>query len=243
MDETITVKRRPFPEPVIVRGRRWLRSPLGWLWILVVIFGAGLVIYGLGRAGIGPGVPGVLASLGGLRDELRDRDATIAELRRQLADYDTSKTAQEEERRELARTIGELQAEVARLQQQVEFYRGVVASDNPRAPVAIRSLQIVESLEGAAPVLRLALVQPGNPQSVVSGTVQTLVEGRRGSRTDRISLPPRKFSFRYFENLEMALTLPGGFVPERVTVEIRSGGRNTAPMVQSRLWPATPDPS
>ena len=237
------MKRRPFPEPVIVRGRRWLRSPLGWLWILVVIFGAGLVIYGLGRAGIGPGVPGVLASLGGLRDELRDRDATIAELRRQLADYDTSKTAQEEERRELARTIGELQAEVARLQQQVEFYRGVVASDNPRAPVAIRSLQIVESLEGAAPVLRLALVQPGNPQSVVSGTVQTLVEGRRGSRTDRISLPPRKFSFRYFENLEMALTLPGGFVPERVTVEIRSGGRNTAPMVQSRLWPATPDPS
>lgn len=226
-----------------MRGRRWLRSPLGWLWILVVIFGAGLVIYGLGRAGIGPGVPGVLASLGGLRDELRDRDATIAELRRQLADYDTSKTAQEEERRELARTIGELQAEVARLQQQVEFYRGVVASDNPRAPVAIRSLQIVESLEGAAPVLRLALVQPGNPQSVVSGTVQTLVEGRRGSRTDRISLPPRKFSFRYFENLEMALTLPGGFVPERVTVEIRSGGRNTAPMVQSRLWPATPDPS
>jgi len=243
VDETAAVKRTPFPEPVIVRGRRWLRSPLGWLWILVVIFGAGLVIYGLGRAGIGPGVPGVLASLGGLRDELRDRDAMIAELRRQLADYDTSKTAQEEERRELARTIGELQAEVARLQQQVEFYRGVVASDNPRAPVAIRSLRIVESLEGAAPVLRLSLVQPGNPQSVVLGTVQTSVEGRRGSRADRISLSPRNFSFRYFENLEMALTLPGGFIPERVTVEIRSGGRNTAPVVQSRLWPATPDPS
>jgi len=243
VDETAAVKRRPFPEPVIVRGRRWLRSPLGWLWILVVLFGAGLVIYGLGRAGIGPGVPGVLASLGGLRDELRDRDATIAELRRQLADYDTSKTAQEEERRELARTIGELQAEVARLQQQVEFYRGAVASDNPRAPVAIRSLRIVESLEGAAPMLRLALVQPGNPRSIVSGTVQASIEGRRGSRPERISLPPRKFSFRYFENLELPLTLPSGFEPERVTVEVLGGGRNTAPVVQSRLWPAAPDPS
>ena len=47
--------RKPFPEPVIVRGRRWFRSPLGWLWILVVILGAALVVYGLGRAGIGPG--------------------------------------------------------------------------------------------------------------------------------------------------------------------------------------------
>ncbi len=243
MDETDAVMRKPFPEPMIVRGRRWFRSPLGWLWILAVILGAGLVVYGLGRAGIGPGVPGVLASLGGLRDELRDRDATISELRRQLADYDTSKTAQEEERRELARTIGELQAEVARLQQQVEFYRGVVASDNPRAPVAIRSFRIVQSLEGSAPVLRLALVQPGNPQSIVSGTVQASIEGRRGSRAERISLSPRPFSFRYFENLELALALPSGFTPERVTVELRSGGRNTAPVVQSQLWPVKPDPS
>lgn len=243
MDETTAVTRRPFPEPVIVRGRRWFRSPLGWLWVLAVIVVAGVVLYGLGRAGIGPGVPGVLASLGGLRDELRDRDATINELRRQLADYDTSKTAQEEERRELARTIGELQAEVARLQQQVEFYRGVVASDNPRAPVAVRSFRIVQSLDGSAPVLRLALVQPGNPQSIVSGTLQPAVEGRRGARVERISLAPRSFSFRYFENLELAITLPSGFVPERVTVEIQSGGRNTAPVVQSLLWPVKPDPS
>lgn len=243
MDETSAVTRKPFSEPVIVRGRSWFRSPLGWLWILVAIFGAGLTLYGLGRAGIGPGVPGILASLGGLRDELRDRDDTIVELRRQLADYDTSKTAQEEERRELARTIGELQADVARLQQQVEFYRGVVASDNPRAPVAIRSLRVVQSLEGAPPVLRLALVQPGNPQSMVNGTVQASIEGRRGSQVERISLAPRPFSFRYFENLELALTLPSGFLPERITVEILSGGRNTAPVVQSQLWPVKPDPS
>jgi hypothetical protein len=243
VDETFAVTRKAFPEPVIVRGRRWFRSPLGWVWILVVVIGATLIVYGLGRAGIGPGVPGILASLGGLRDELRDRDATITELRRQLADYDTSKTAQEEERRELARTIGELQAEVARLRQQVEFYRGVVASDNPRAPVAIRSLRIVQSLDGAAPVLRLALVQPGNPQSIVSGLVQPTIEGRRAGRFERISLASRSFSFRYFENLELAVTWPTGFVPERVTVEIRGGGRNTAPVVQSLLWPAKPDAS
>ena len=243
MDETLAVTRKAFPEPMIVRGRRWFRAPLGWLWILAVVIGAALVLYGLGRAGIGPGVPGVLASLGGLRDELRDRDATIVELRRQLADYDTSKTAQEEERRELARTIGELQAEVANLRQQIEFYRGVVASDNPRAPVAIRSFRVVQSLEGSAPVLRLALVQPGNPQSIVSGTVQPSLEGRRGVRFERISLSAHKFSFRYFENLELPLPLPSGFVPERVTVEIRSGSRNTAPVVQSLLWPVKPDPS
>jgi hypothetical protein len=56
-------------------------------------------------------------------------------------------------------------------------------------------------------------------------------------------LSPRTFSFRYFENLELVIALPGGFVPERVSVEIRSGGRNTAPVVQSRLWPVKPDPS
>lgn len=243
MGETIAVRRGGFPEPVIVRGRRWLRSPLTWAWILAALTILGFILYGLGRAGIGPGVPGLSANLGGLRDELRDRDATIAELRRQLADYDTSKTAQEEERRELARTIGELQAEVARLRQQVEFYRGVVATPNARAPVAIRSFRLVQSPQSAGPTLRLALVQPGNPQSVVSGSVRTTVEGRRGSQPARIALPARNFSFRYFENLELPVNLPSGFVPERVTVEIRAGGRDTAPVVQSILWPVTPDPS
>lgn len=237
------MKRGAFPEPVIVRGRRWLSSPLTWVWILAALVTVGFVLYGLGRAGIGPGVPGLSANLGGLRDELRDRDATIAQLRRQLADYDTSKTAQEQERRELARTIGELQAEVARLRQQVEFYRGVVTTPDARAPVAVRSFRIVRSLDSTRPSLRLALVQPGNPRAVVSGSVRTTIEGRRGSQADRISLPVRNFSFRYLENLELPVNLPDGFVPERVTVEIRAGGRDTAPVVQSILWPVTPDPS
>ena len=228
--------RKPFPEPVIVRGRRWFRSPLGWLWILAVILGAGLVVYGLGRAGIGPGVPGVLASLGGLRDELRDRDATISELRRQLADYDTSKTAQEEERRELARTIGELQAEVARQKQQLEFYRGIVIKGSERIDVAIRELRVAPGASSGRYVVRLSLEHPGKSQGAVTGVAKFTVDGLQAGRAAQVVGPETAYNFRYFSALQPELMLPVGFTPQRLTVELRAPDRPEVLVTRTMVW-------
>src|SRR5262245_34657283 len=63
------------------------------------------------------------------RDALEQRvealEATNRELRLKVASQETSQAGQGRERAELARTIGELQAQVARQAQDLAFYRGL----------------------------------------------------------------------------------------------------------------------
>lgn len=228
------------PSPVIIRGPVWLSLRVATVLGIVILGLAGWGLYALGRAGISAGAPGLILDPGTLRQMLRERDATIAELRRQQADYETSQTALEQERREVSQTIGELQAEAARLRQQLEFYRGIVAADDPRAPVSIRSARITRGDPTRPPTLRISLAQPGNPQSVIIGTVAVTVEGRRGSTVEQFALPVQRYSFRFFENLEQNIELPTGFVPQRVSIEVRPSGRQVRPVVQSLLWPVGP---
>ena len=81
-----------------------------------------ILAYLLGRAGIGLSGPGPFASGADLREAVRDREATIRELRRGAAELDTLRAGQTLERRELSRTVESLQAEVARQRQQLQVY-------------------------------------------------------------------------------------------------------------------------
>jgi len=203
--------------------------------VVLVLLGWGL--FQLGRSGIGIGVTNPMSSMATLRRAISERDVTIGDLRRQVAELDILKVAQDRERQELARSIGELQAEVARQRQQLEFYKGIVATAEAPANIAIRTLRIDDSRAGSTPLLRLSMVQPGNPQGVVSGMVTVTLEGARAGRAVRYPLFETAYSFRYFENVERELVVPSGVTPERLTVEIRPADRAMRPVVQSVFWP------
>lgn len=223
--------------PIVIRGLGVLqfRGLIVLACVLLVLIGWGL--YALGRAGIVLGDSGLFADPSALRLMLADREATIVQLRRQVAELDTLKATQEEERREVAQTIGELQAEVARQRQQLEFYKGVVSTTEAPAEVSVRSLRIDRREPGAAPVLRLSLAQPGNPRDTVSGVVRLTLEGLRNGLVTRTSIGEISYDFRYFQNIEQELSVPPGVSPERVSVEVRPGGGRSRPVVQSVPWP------
>jgi hypothetical protein len=170
----------------------------------------------------------------------------VAKLRREVAELDTLKVAQERERQEVSRTIGELQAEVARQSQQLEFLRGVVGRAGPAAEVTIRQVRVIASAAPGRYRLRIALAQPGRPDRTVAGSVRVGVEGQRGGRTVRLDLrevtaqrvAQLPYRFQYFENME--LVLPNGFSPERVVVDVRPAGRNVPPAAQTVLWSIDP---
>ncbi|MBM4213197.1 MAG: hypothetical protein FJ179_05715 [Gammaproteobacteria bacterium] len=219
---------------IVIRGIGPSRLRVFLVLGLVVLVLLGWGLFQLGRSGIGIGVTNPLSSMAALRRAISERDVTIVDLRRQVAELDTLKVAQDRERQELAQSIGELQAEVARQRQQLEFYKGIVATAEAPANIAIRTLRIDDSRAGSRPLLRLSLVQPGNPQNVVSGTVTVTLEGARAAR---YPLFETAYSFRYFENVERELVVPSGVTPERLTVEIRPADRAMRPVVQSVFWP------
>ena len=225
------------PTRLIVRSVGWLHGKRAFALAGLVLIAVGVLGYLLGRSNIAAG-GGWFDDAAQLRDTIGERDAMIDTLRRQVAELDTLKAGQADERREVGRTIGELQADIARQKQQLEFFRGIVAQDAERPDVGIRTLRLTAGPRPQSRMLRLALVQPGNPQGIVSGTVTITVEGARGGRLARLPQPERGYSFQYFENIEQELTPPPGFTPERVTVQIKPLGGKGEGVIQSILWPA-----
>ena len=86
-------------------------------------------------------------------------------------------------------------------------------------------------------------------ESVVSGLVQVIVHGMDGDRPARHSVgemigKPRAqlpFSFRYFQTIEQDVTLPEGFQPFEVEVQVRSA-KLKFPMQQRFPWKVAAQP-
>jgi hypothetical protein len=233
---------------LVFRGPAWLGSPWGIALGVSLVLATLVGVYAIGRAQAAFEGRTALADEAGLRAALTAREAEVTRLRREVAELDTLKVAQERERQEVSRTIGELQAEVARQSQQLEFLRGVVGRAGPAAEVTIRQVRVIASAAPGRYRLRIALAQPGRPDRTVAGSVRVGVEGQRGGRTVRLDLrevtaqrvAQLPYRFQYFENIEVEIVLPNGFSPERVVVDVRPAGRNVPPAAQTVLWSIDP---
>ena len=233
----------PQPRIVVSHGRptrRWLLAGLA----AVVTLAVGVLLFELGRASAGFSVLSAREREQELKGQIRERDATIRDLQRAAADLETFRTGQARERSELARTIGDLQAQVARQTQELAFYKGIVVQGAAAPEVKVQELRIAAGSAARRYVVRITLVQPGRPEAVVGGVLVLTLEGTRGTSPVRLDLDALTagrqknldFSFRYFENLAPEIELPEGVVPERLNVEIRSSRRGIAPVSQTFLW-------
>ncbi len=166
------------------------------------------------------------------------------ELRVKLAEFESTEVGQGRERAEVAKAIGDLQAQVAKQAQELAFYKGIVEQGVNAPEVKVQQLRITSGGEPRKFRLRITLVQPVRTDRSVEGVVTVRVEGEREGgplSLDLAALTAGKqaeipFSFRYFENMDPEVTLPQGFSPERVNVEVRSAKKGVAPVTQSLLW-------
>ncbi len=126
------------PGKLVVRayapGRRWT------VVLSTLLIGA-LALYGmfeLGRYKAGYDAMLAAGQRNSLQQQIDELLRTQHELQVQLAAADEARVAEVRERADVARTIGELQAEVERQQKDVEFYRGIVAQPGQGVAAAVR---------------------------------------------------------------------------------------------------------
>jgi hypothetical protein len=224
--------------------RRWITVV-----ILVLIVAGG--IYGMfefGRYSAGFDSLTALKQRTTLRSKIEAHEATIFELRARIAQLESSTVGQTREREEVQRTIGDLQAQVARANQELAFFRGIVTQNANSAEVKIQQARMVATATANKFRIRVTLVQPMKPDSVVSGVVVLIVEGEvdgKPGRADFATLSGGKrreipFTFRYLENIEEEITMPPGMKPEQLLVEVRSNRRGSAPVQQAYVWSVDP---
>jgi hypothetical protein len=144
---------------------------------------------------------------------------------------------------EAQRMIGELQAETARQQQELQFYRGLVARQFGSGTLRVQELRVQAETEERRYRVLITLVQAATRNTVANGSVTFSVEGVQGSESQtlplaEIEIDKRRqfpFSLRFFQQIEVPIELPPEFQPARLHVEYRLG-RNPEPYRQSFDW-------
>jgi len=247
------------PDHVVIRRIGPLKRAL----LLAATSLAGLtalyLVYERGRFDAGYDRSAVAAQRSELDSRMAKLEKANAALSAHVAELDTLRIGRAQERAELARAIGDLQAQVSRQTQQIEFYRSVL-SESAASHGEGLELREVRITSGPTPghfAVHLTLLERTRPEADTRGTLVLSVQGTSEGKPvalDEAALTDGKtheqpFSFRYFQTVEKEITLPQGFRPDRLTIEVqpraRSGvhaaaaaghGDPTAPLVQSFPW-------
>jgi len=175
---------------------------------------------------------------------IRELEADNARQRTQLEAADVARRVDREGYAQVERSLGDMQSQIARLNQDLSFYRGLVQPES-LIHVKVQQMQIVPE---AADQFRLkfVLMQTGKPESIVSGNAAIVVDGLMHGKPRSFSFaelsPSRRvslaYSFRYFEDYDELIRLPPGFEPTRVGVEIHSGRDSSHGFRQAFVWKA-----
>jgi len=228
---------------VVHRGPRARRVLVGLLVALTGLFGV-YVVYELGRYNAGYDRQAVGQQRTELEVKIEHLEAENRGLRTKLAELDTIRLGRAREQAEVARAMGDLQAQVAKQSQELAFYRGVVAQGAASLGLKIEDLRITAAPQANVYVAHLALVRSGRAETVAAGTLLLSVDGELAGGEKTLDLAALtggrqqalRYNFRYFQDFDQPLTLPEGFKAAHLVVEVHSSRGDVTPLSQTFLW-------
>jgi hypothetical protein len=230
--------------PLVVRQRApLLRNALFVATVLIGVF-ALYVVYELGRYNAGYDRQAVAQKRTELEVRIEHLEKDRRQLRTQLAEAETVRAGRAQEQAEVARAMGDLQAQVARQSQELAFYRGVVAQGAATIGIKIEQLRIVAGTRPATFIVHLSLVRSGRSDTDASGTLSLSLDGSVDGAARTLDLASLtggrvrelRYSFRYLENFDQELGVPLAFKPEQLAIELHSSRHELAPLSQTFLW-------
>lgn len=176
---------------------------------------------------------------------IRDLEAENERQREQLAAADVARRVDREGYKQVERSLGDMQSQIARLTQDLSFYRGLVQPDS-LVHVKVQQMQIVPGAAANQFRLKFVLMQTGKPDSVVNGNAIVSIDGLLRGKPVILSFaevsPNHRsglaYSFRYFQDYDESVQLPPGFEPSRIGVEIHTGRDATHGFRQAFVWKA-----
>jgi hypothetical protein len=230
---------------IIVRSHTPRRRAVLWGTAAVLGIAVLYVAFELGRFDAGfrviDSVRGALAASARIRELESEND----DQRRQLAAADVARRVDREGYKQVERSLGDMQSQIARLNQDLSFYRGLVQPVS-LIHVKVQQMQIVPQADTRQFHLKFVLTQVPKPDNNVSGNAAISIDGLQWGKPMSLSFaevsPARRltlaYSFRYFQEYDEPIELPRGFEPTRVGVEIHSGKDTAHSVQQAFVWKA-----
>jgi hypothetical protein len=217
------------------------------LWILTALLSLGTLYaaFELGRYDAGFRVVDSVRGALSASARIRSLEAENENQRRRLEAAETARRVDREGYGQVEKNLGDMQSQIARLNQDLSFYRGLVQPES-LIHVKVQQMQIVPDGAPGQFHLKFVLMQTGKPDKEVTGnatiTLDGLLQGKPLSLTyaqvspnHRVSLA---YSFKYFQEYNEPVELPQGFEPTRLGVEIHSARDSNHSSRQAFVWKA-----
>jgi hypothetical protein len=214
----------------------------------IVAFLVALVLYGafeIGRYDAGFRVVDSVRGALSASARIRDLEAENQRQREQLAAADVARRVDREGYKQVERSLGDMQSQIARLTQDLSFYRGLVQPDS-LVHVKVQQMQIVPEAAAGQYRLKFVLIQTGKPDNVVAGSVGVTIDGLQRGKPVSLAFPQVSpnhrpglaYSFRYFEDYDEQVQLPPGFEATRIGVDLHTGRDAGHGFRQAFVWKA-----
>ena len=167
-----------------------------------------------------------------LTQKLRDSHAQIQQLKDQVVYLQRSQEIDQQACATVKASLASLQGEVADLQEQVTFYRGIVAPDASRTGVRVYEFKVFPTDTAGIYRYDLVLIQSVRHDRRIAGKIEITFQGMQAGQTQMHRLSDLAvdgdknlvFSFKYFEEFSGEFRLPDRFQPTRAQVEVIPDG-------------------
>lgn len=236
-DAQLMVRIAPIPRLVVReydsggRWRRWLLLGVLWAGSLALVW-----LYNRDLVDAPPLRSSADAGAGASRKDLQAIDTQLEAVRARLAVAERAEQVAQAATQSLQENLREREQEIAALRADLGFYQRLVGGSDRRT-LGVHTVTLEAVPDTRAFNFVLTLTQNLKKSALTAGTAQIALEGVRDGAV--VTLPWRelsaaagtadlRFSFKYFQRLEGMLTLPAGFVPNRILVSAStSGGERT----------------
>jgi hypothetical protein len=223
-----------------VVAHRPLRNAVLAAIVLIVCAGVGLAGYFVGRGQLGAAATAII----GTTSANASAEQRVVELERKLADIQLSQVVDGDANESLRQTIKSLRDELSASQDEVLFYRQLMAPSEAQRGLRVEKLELNPGATPAEIKYRLLLTQVSDKNDWASGTVTVDIVGT--SANEQVVLPltemtqvesyPLAFKFRYFQDFTGTLVVPEGLKPEQVVVTAATSGKDGKRVQKTFSW-------
>ncbi|HEX8757109.1 MAG TPA: DUF6776 family protein [Steroidobacteraceae bacterium] len=236
---------------LVIRPHAPLRRTILTAALAVLGLGGLAAAFEFGQYRAGYNIAAAIQERARLDSSVRELKQTDGKLQSRVIQLETLNAGHAREDQVVARTIGDLQAQVARQTEELAFYRAVVAEGAPAIGVRVGTVRVAAAKPTGHFLVHVSLVRAGKTDGMTTGSVSLSVDGQgeagKPTTLDSEALAgggsaDANYDFRYYQEVEQTVTLPPGFRPEHLTVQVSSSRKDVAPLTQTLPWSAVMAP-
>lgn len=210
----------------------WYWRWLGYIALGALVVGVGWTTYDYGMELAGFRQREAARALARLNDEIKQRDAQIAELRSKVTAAERHMQIERATYGDLARQVKSLAGENASLREDLAFFQSLMVAGGKEGAISVNRFRVMpEALPGEYRY-RLLLVQAGQRVKEFQGTLQFVLNLEQSDRKFVLTLPAEgemntkeyQVNFKFFHRVEGTFKVPPGAVVKSLQLRVFENG-------------------